>query len=125
MNDTATEVYANVWDALADTPQEAANLQIRSELLHQISAFIQRNGWTPVEAAHRCGVTQPHLDDLLRGRISRFSLDALINIAAALGCQVRMVLAADDVQALPPQAGAAVVRLVSAGSQGILSGGNL
>ncbi len=82
MNDTTTETFANVWDALADTPQEAANLKVRER------------GWTQVEAARRCGVTQPRLNDLLRGRLSRFSLDALVNIAAALGCRVHVGLEA-------------------------------
>jgi predicted XRE-type DNA-binding protein len=35
-------------------------------------------------------VTQPRINDLLRGRVSRFSLDALVNIATALGCRVRV-----------------------------------
>ncbi|HRD65406.1 MAG TPA: helix-turn-helix transcriptional regulator [Candidatus Competibacter sp.] len=94
MNDATTETYANVWDALADTPQEAANLKVRSELMGQIAAFVQERGWTQVEAARRCGVTQPRLNDLLRGRLSRFSLDALVNIAAALGCRVHIGLEA-------------------------------
>lgn len=92
MNDTTTETFANVWDALADTPQEAANLKVRSELMSQIAALVRERGWTQVEAARRCGVTQPRLNDLLRGRLSRFSLDALVNIAAALGCRVRVGL---------------------------------
>ena len=96
MNNTETESYANVWDALADTPQEAANLKVAflPELMNQISALIKSNGWTQREAARRCGVTQPRLNDLLRGRLSRFSLDALVNIAAALGCRVHVDLEA-------------------------------
>ena len=92
MNDATTETYANVWDALADTPQEAANLKVRSELMGQIAALAGARGWTQAEAARRCGVTQPRLNDLLRGRLSRFSLDALVNIAAALGCRVHVGL---------------------------------
>jgi predicted XRE-type DNA-binding protein len=45
-----------------------------------------------VEAASRCAVTQPRIRDLLRGRISRFSLDALVNIASALGKRVHIEL---------------------------------
>lgn len=92
MNDAATETYDTVWDALADTPQEAANLKARSELMGQIAALVGARGWTQAEAARRCGVTQPRLNDLLRGRLSRFSLDALVNIAAALGCRVHVGL---------------------------------
>ena len=94
MNDAAPETYASVWDALADTPQEAANLKVRSELMSQITALIRERGWTQVEAARRCGVTQPRLNDLVRGRLSRFSLDALVNIAAALGGRVHVGLEA-------------------------------
>jgi predicted XRE-type DNA-binding protein len=86
--------FASVWDAIADTPEEAENLRVRSELMDKITALIYANDWTQVEAATRCGVTQPRISDLLRGRISRFSLDALVNIAAALGQRVHVELEA-------------------------------
>lgn len=91
---TEYETYENVWDAIADTPGEAANLKARAELMHQIEAIVRANGWTQAEAAKRSGVTQPRISDLLRGRIARFSLDALVNIAAALGQNVRVTLEA-------------------------------
>lgn len=58
--------------------------------MQQIAAFVKRHEWTQVEAANRCGVTQPRINDLLRGRVSRFSLDALVNLSTALGCRVRV-----------------------------------
>ena len=87
-----TYEFANVWDATAETPEEAANLTLRSDLMDEIEAIIKAGGWTQKEAAKRCGVSQPRINDLLRGRISRFSLDALVNIAAALGRKVRVSL---------------------------------
>ncbi len=84
--------YASVWDALADTPEQAANLQARADLMRQIAELIEAEGWKQVEAAERCGVTQPRINDLLRGRVSRFSLDALVNIATALGRRVSLKL---------------------------------
>jgi predicted XRE-type DNA-binding protein len=86
------EEFANVWDAIEDTPEEAANLTLRSDLMNQIEELIQESGWTQAEAAKHCGVTQPRINDLLRGRISRFSLDALVNIASALGRRVKVSL---------------------------------
>ena len=86
--------FASIWDAIADTPVEAANLRLRSELMDKIAALVEEQGWTQVDAANRCGVTQPRLNDLLRGRISRFSLDALVNIASALGFRVQVELEA-------------------------------
>ena len=62
--------------------------------MDKIFELIAANGWTQVEAAAQCGLTQPRISDLLRGRLSRFSLDALVNIAAALGHRVHVELEA-------------------------------
>ena len=92
MSEVKGQRFANVWDAIADTPEEAANLTLRSDLMMNIETIVKENGWTQAEAAKRCGVTQPRINDLLRGKIARFSLDALVNIAAALGRKVRVSL---------------------------------
>jgi predicted XRE-type DNA-binding protein len=86
--------FASVWDALADTPEEAANLTARSDLMIQIAEIVKKNDWTQSEAAKQCRITQPRMNELLRGRIERFSLDALVNIATALGCRVRVKIQA-------------------------------
>jgi predicted XRE-type DNA-binding protein len=89
-----TDTYNSIWDALADTPEQAASLQARAQLMQQIAAIVNASNWTQAEAAAQCGVTQPRINDLLRGRISKFSLDALVNIAAALGRRVNIEIAA-------------------------------
>jgi predicted XRE-type DNA-binding protein len=86
--------FTSVWDAIADTPEQAANMRTRSELMQQIAAIVNEKQWTQVEAAKQCGVTQPRMNDLLRGRVSRFSLDALVNIATAIGRRVHVELEA-------------------------------
>lgn len=88
------ETFTSVWDAIADTPEQAANLRARSVLMQQIAAIIKANMWKQADAALHCGVTQPRINDLLRGRVSRFSLDALVNIATALGRRVHLELEA-------------------------------
>jgi len=88
--------YTSVWDAIADTPAQAANLRARAELMSQISAVIKQNKWTQTKAASHCGITQPRMSDLLRGRVSYFSLDALVNIATAIGRQVHVELEAAE-----------------------------
>ncbi len=94
MTKPKADSYTSVWDAISDTPEEAANLRLRSELMDKITALIQKNGWTQLEAARRCSVTQPRINELLRGRISRFSLDALVNIASNLGQRVHVEMEA-------------------------------
>jgi predicted XRE-type DNA-binding protein len=85
--------FDNVWDALEDSPSEAVNMSMRSSLLIAIEQQVR--GWkvTQAEAARRLGITQPRLNDLLRGRISNFSLDALINLAGQAGLTVRLDIA--------------------------------
>lgn len=91
---TDIQTFTSVWDAIADTPEQAANLQARAELMQQIAAIIKANNWKQADAAEHCGLTQPRINDLLRGRISNFSLDALVNIAVALGQRVHVTLEA-------------------------------
>jgi predicted XRE-type DNA-binding protein len=85
-----TEVFESVWDALEDTPTEAENMKLRSSLMIAISEAV--SGWrvTQTEAARRLGVTQPRLNDLLRGRVGKFSLDALVALAAHAGLAVHL-----------------------------------
>ena len=89
---TKSDNFSSVWDAIADTQEQAANLRVRAELMRKIAAIVKDSGWTQSEAAKHCGVTQPRINDLLRGRVSRFSLDALVNIAAAIGRKVHVEL---------------------------------
>jgi predicted XRE-type DNA-binding protein len=83
-----TEVFESVWDSLEDTPAEAENMKLRSSVMIAICQAV--SGWnvTQTEAAKRLGVTQPRLSDLLRGRIGKFSLDALVALAARAGLAV-------------------------------------
>ena len=87
-----SKTFASVWDAIADTPAEAMNLRLRAELMSQIIDVIEANDWSQAEAAKHAGVLPPRISDLLRGQVHRFSLDALVNMAAALGCEVHMEL---------------------------------
>jgi predicted XRE-type DNA-binding protein len=82
--------FASVWDALEDNEADAANMRVRSELMIALRNKI--DGWklNQTEAASRLGLTQPRLNDLMRGRIDKFSLDALINLARPAGLAVRL-----------------------------------
>ena len=84
------QVFADVWDALEDSPAEAANMRLRSELMIAIRHAVAEWSTTQATAARRLEVTQPRLNDLLRGRINNFSLDALTVLAARAGLNVRM-----------------------------------
>jgi predicted XRE-type DNA-binding protein len=55
-----------------------------------IREIVEKWGVTQTVAAKRLGLTQPRMNDLMRGRINKFSLDALINLAARAGLSVRV-----------------------------------
>jgi len=85
-------VFASVWDAVEDTPEEAENMKLRSALMIELKKYIAKTGLTQAEAAKRFGVTQPRISDLMRGKINLFALDALVNMAAKAGLHVEMQL---------------------------------
>jgi predicted XRE-type DNA-binding protein len=86
----ARQKFASVWDALEDTAAEAANMRARSELMLAVRGKVESWKVSQTEAARRLGLTQPRLNDLMRGRIDKFSLDALINLARPAGLKVRL-----------------------------------
>lgn len=82
--------YASVWDAIEDTPAEAENMKLRSELMMALKQHIARAQMSQAQAARLFGVTQPRISDLMRGKVNLFGLDALVNMAAAAGMHVEM-----------------------------------
>ena len=87
-----TEVFDSVFDAPADTSTEAANMTARADLLLAIRERVRAWSLTQEEAAARLGLTRPRLNDLMRGKLEKFSLDALVNIAAAAGFKLHIEL---------------------------------
>lgn len=87
------QTFDNVFDALADTPPEAANLKARSELLSAVKARVRSWDLSQEVAAGRLGITRPRLNDLLQGKMAKFSLDALVNLATASGLTMRIQIA--------------------------------
>lgn len=87
-----TRGSGNVFRDLGFSKAEAENLRLRSELMRRIDAFYREGGMTQVAAAKALGLTQPRLNALLKGRLSQFSLDALVNIASQAGMNVRLVV---------------------------------
>tara|TARA_R110000868_G_scaffold14689_40_gene68245 strand:+ start:3801 stop:4082 length:282 start_codon:yes stop_codon:yes gene_type:complete len=90
------QTFDSVFDALADTPVEAANMKARAELLSALKRRILAWDMPQEAAAARLGITRPRLNDLLRGKLGKFSLDALVNLATQSGLtlEIRVVEAA-------------------------------
>ena len=82
--------FESVWDGIADTPQEAESMKLRSALMMELCRHLDESGLSQSEAAKLFGVAQPRVSDLVRGKIDRFSLDTLVDMVAAAGMHVEL-----------------------------------
>ena len=85
--------FESVWDAIEDTPAQAENMKVRSALMIALKERIVAEGLSQANAAKLFGVTQPRISDLLRGKITLFSIDTLINMLAAAGLHIELQIA--------------------------------
>ncbi len=81
----SNERFANVWDAVEDTPAQAENMRLRSLLMMALKEHIDSSSLSQHQAAKLFGVTQPRVSDLIRGKVDLFSLDTLVNMLVAAG----------------------------------------
>ncbi|KXK44491.1 MULTISPECIES: helix-turn-helix domain-containing protein [Nitrosomonas] len=82
--------FESVWDAIEDTPQQAASMKMRSQLLIVLQEHLRNSGLTQFKAAELLGVTQPRVSDLMRGKIDLFSLESLIDMITSIGLKVEI-----------------------------------
>jgi predicted XRE-type DNA-binding protein len=82
------QVFETVWDAIESDPAEAAKLRTRSDLMSALTAHIKAQKWTQAKAAEYLGIAQPQVSDLMRGKLSRFSLDSLVMLVARAGLKL-------------------------------------
>ena len=59
-------------------------------LVAALREHVQQRTGTQAEKAEALGITQPRLNDLLKGRIDKFSLDALVALAPKAGLRVNV-----------------------------------
>ena len=85
-----TQRYDTIWDAIEDSAEQAENMRLRASLMMALERYVTRNGMSQEQAATLLGVSQPRISNLMRGKISLFSLDMLVNMVAAAGLHVEM-----------------------------------
>lgn len=82
----------NVFKDLGFSEEEAENLRLRSEMMVALRRHIERKKMTQKQAAGYFGVTQPRISDLMRGKIGKFTIDMLVNMLAAVGIHVQLIM---------------------------------
>ncbi len=80
----------NVFADLGFDSEEAANLHVRAHLMSRLIDYVEEEGLTQESAADRLGVHQPRVSLLMQGKISEFSVDALVNMLARIGLRLKI-----------------------------------
>ena len=82
--------FNSVWDAIESDQIQAANLKLRARLMMEVADYVKQAGLTQAEAAKKLGTTQPRLNDVIKGRIEKCTVDRLVNMLAAVGYKVNL-----------------------------------
>ncbi len=94
MTETVVNSSGNVFVDLGYSPDEAAILQMRADLMADLRKFVKAKRLTQAKAARILGVSQSRVSDLMRGKWERFSLEMLITLATRMGIRVTLKRAA-------------------------------
>jgi predicted XRE-type DNA-binding protein len=84
----------NVFLDLGFSPDEAAVLQMRADLMAKLRKVIKVRKLTQAKAARLLKVSQSRVSDLMTGKWEKFSLEMLITLATRAGLHVTLKTAA-------------------------------
>jgi predicted XRE-type DNA-binding protein len=94
MKKTSTKSSGNVFTDLGFTPDEAAILKMRADLMADLRGLIEAKKLTQAQTAQMLGVSQSRVSDLVRGKWEKFSLEMLITLATRAGMHISLNRAA-------------------------------
>lgn len=75
----------SVFYDIAQDPGIAEQMKIKAALFDCIIAYIKENGLTQQQASNIMGVQRSRVGDICRGKMSGFTIDALVSMAARAG----------------------------------------
>lgn len=84
----------NIFLDLGLPKHEATVLLLRSELAGKIRKWQQSSGLTQAAAAKHLEISAPRLNEIMKNRIEKVSVDYLLGICAKLGLAVTLKIAA-------------------------------
>jgi predicted XRE-type DNA-binding protein len=83
--------YKNIFDAISDDPQDAADLEFRADLMIAMRRYFEDRGWKQTDIGNKLGIPQPRVSELVNGKINLLSSDRLIGYFAKLGFRFKPV----------------------------------
>ena len=99
-----TKPGANIFSELGFEPSEAARLQtesqqrindtrvLKEQLMEELSKWIAENHLKQAEASEILKVSRPRVSDVVNKKISKFTIDALVDMLSRVGKPVRIAI---------------------------------
>ena len=88
MNKNTVAPEDNIFEVLGFEEEEAANLKLRSILMIEIARYIQENELSLRKAGDFFGMQHSRVNDLLKGKINKFTIDDLVILVEKMGKNV-------------------------------------
>jgi predicted XRE-type DNA-binding protein len=75
----------NLYELFSTEPAEFHLQALKAKLAIALVELIRQRDWTQATAAKELDVTQPRMSNLVRGKLDRFSIDALLQMLVRAG----------------------------------------
>ncbi len=85
-----TPARANIFEELG--LPDAENLKLRAQLMMEVRRYVEESGLTQAAAAKALKTTQPRLNEVLKGKIEKCTIDRLVQMLAEVGWHVSITV---------------------------------
>lgn len=92
MNNQITKSCGNVFKDLGFSPELSNKLAIKSCLMVAVESYINDKNLTQEQASKVMGVAKPRISDVIRGKVDKFTIDALIDMLSRAGVGVAVTV---------------------------------
>lgn len=75
----------NLYALFSDDPVEFNMNSLKAKLAIALVALIRKNEWNQNTAAEKLQISQPRMSNLFRGKLEKFSIDAILQMFVRAG----------------------------------------
>lgn len=80
----------NLYEMFSTDPVEFNLKALKAKLAIALVKLIRDNKWTQTVAAEKLQITQPRMSNLFRGKLEKFSIDAMLQMLVRVGYKLEM-----------------------------------
>jgi len=75
----------NLYEMFSDDPVEFNMKSLKAKLAIALVALIRDKEWNQITASEKLQITQPRMSNLFRGKLDKFSIDAMLQMLVRVG----------------------------------------